>query len=33
MIPKLLIPRNVHNHRKYWIVIKLNLFRDRAYSP
>lgn len=33
VIPELLISRNVHNQRKYWIVIKLNLFRDRAYSP
>ena len=33
VIPELLIPRNVHNQRKYWIAIKENLFRDRAYSP
>lgn len=32
-IPELLIPRNVHNQRKYWIALKANLFRDRAYSP
>ena len=23
----------VHNHSKYWIAIKANLFRDRAYFP
>nr|DAV20272.1 MAG TPA: hypothetical protein [Caudoviricetes sp.] len=33
VIPELMIPRNAHKQRKYWIVIKANLFRCRAYSP
>ena len=33
VIPELLISPNAHNQRKYWIAIKANLFRDRAYSP
>lgn len=33
VITKLLIPINAHNQRKYWIAIKENLFRDRAYYP
>lgn len=33
VIPELLISQNAHNQRKYWIAIKANLFRDRAYSP
>ena len=33
VIPELLIPRNAHNQRKYWIAIKANLFRGRACSP
>ena len=33
VIPELLIPRNAYNQRKYWIAIKANLFRERAYFP